>query len=332
MNIGVQCESLGQRCGIWTYSSRVIRYLNGIKGVHAKGFVNKYKNGKLDVVSIQYEPGMLPPMKLSRILDRYDTEPLFITAHHTLGLDQFINNIDGLILHDENQLKLIQQKPLSYTVIPHPALVFPKKDKIELRKKYGLPEDKKIIGTMGFICGTGKILPQTVKEILNRINDDEFLYLITPFWKGGDMGRLEQIMSEVKKSNKVDNFKIETNFMVDEGILNEKMQCCDLMYAWNNITNAQPGSQSGSAADMYGSYVKLIVKDCPHYSFIGKQDKVLVGRSEPNEFADDVIEALRESDLNDIQDPTWLSWEEKIKDYLRYFIEESGIDDKEIEF
>ncbi len=320
--IAVQCESMGTRCGIWTYSSRVIKYLNELDNVKSKSFIRKYKDGKPDVINIQYEPGMMPPQKLMKLLNKY-TEPIVITAHHTHNLQQFYPMIDGVIIHDEGQL--IGEKPWDYTVIPHPALVFPKKDKKKLRKKYKLPLDKKIIGTMGFICGTGKILPVTVECILKELKDNEFLYLITSFWKGGDMGRLEEIKSVVKKLGKEDNFRIDTDFMVDEEELNEKMQCCDLLYAWNNMAKNARGSQSGSAADMYGARVKLVVKDCPHYSFIGEQDKVVVGRENPEDFAKDVIKTLRESDLTDVQDPTWLSWEEQIKKYNDYFKEISGL-------
>jgi len=320
--IGVQCESMGTRCGIWTYSARVIKYLNKLDNTKAVGFVKKYKNGKPNVINIQYEPGMLPPNKVMRLMNKYK-EPIIMTAHHTLNLEQFYPMVDGVILHDEGQI--VGEKPWDYCIIPHPALVFPKKDKKKLRKKYNLPQDKKIVGTMGFICGTGKLLPYTVEEILKNLNDDEFLYLITSFWKGGDMGRLDEIKKVVKSLGKEDNFRIDTDFIVDEELLNEKMQCCNLLYAWNNVGKGSPGSQSGSAADMYGSRVKLIVKDCPHYSFIGNQDKVVVGREHPSEFAEDVINLLREGNLDDIQDPTWLSWEEQIKKYKKYFEEVSEL-------
>jgi len=231
--------------------------------------------------------------------------------------------LDGIVLHAENQTN---EKPWNYTVIPHPALVYKEKDKMKLRKKHGLPIDKKIVGTMGFICGTGKILPMTVSKILKELKNDEFLYLITPFWKGGDMGRLKQIMDVVKESGKSKNFKIETDYMADEEILNEKMQCCDLLYCWNNMGKNQIGSQSGSAADMYGARVKLIVKDCPHFSFIGEQEGVVVGREKPEEFVEDVLKTLRTADLEDVPDPTWLSWEEQILSYISYFREVAEID------
>ena len=320
--VGIQVGSLGQRCGIFTYASRLNRYLNQVKDVTSKMFVERYKNGKPDVISVQYEPGMLQPPQLNKLLNEY-TDPVVVTAHHIGALQQFYPMLDGIVLHAENQ---VVEKPWNYCVIPHPALVYKEKDKKKLRKKYNLPDDKKIVGTMGFICGTGKLLPITVSNILKDLHDDEFLYLITPFWKGGDMGRLREITEVVKDSGKEKNFRIDTDFMADEEILNEKMQCCDLLYSWNAMGKNQIGSQSGAAADMYGARVKLIVKDCPHYSFIAEQDGVITGSVNADDFAKDVLNTLRTGNLDDVSDPTHLSWETLVLKYVDYFREVAEFD------
>jgi len=320
MKIKIQNSEYSMRGGIGTYSNRLCRYLNEVDGIEAEQFIHRFRDDA-DVVNIQYEPGCTPPQMLSQFINELE-QPIVVTAHHTLQLEQFYPLLDGVVIHDESQ---IQNKPWSYTIIPHPALVYPKKDKNKLREKYGLPLDKKIIGTMGFITGTGKVLPLTVEKILNKIKDDEFLYLTTSFWKGGDFGRLSQIKDVVRKLGKEDQFRIDTSFITDEEVLNERMQLCDLMYAWNNMTQYNPGSQSGSAADMYGAGVKLVVKDCPHYAFIGKQDKVVVGRPSPDDFVEDIFKILRGKKLKDVQDPSWLSWQEQVKAYVNYFEEVADI-------
>ena len=84
---------------------------------------------------------------------RYPTIPIVITAHHMGNLQQFYPMLDGIVLHSKDQIpgnnpeQMKANEPWNYTVIPHPALVFPKKDKKKLRKKYGLPQDK-LIGRM----------------------------------------------------------------------------------------------------------------------------------------------------------------------------------------
>lgn len=319
--IGIQCSSIGQRCGIATYSNRLTKYLNELKedkngnkvDVYAYMFdIKPEKN--TDLICIQYEPGLMPPDKFQYIINKY-SEPIVVTVHHTGYLESFYHTLDGFVFHSKDQAN---NKPWDYTVIEHPALVFPNKDKTKLRKKYGLPLDKKILGTAGFITGTGKNLPLTVSHILDNLKDDEFLYLITSFWKGGDFGRKYDIMEQVKIRGKESQFRLDTDFVPEE-ILNEKMQACDLLWAWCAVGPNEVGSQSGAVADMYGTRRKLIVKDSAHYSFIGDQDKVEVGRPDPKEFSEDVINVLRNSNLDDVQSPEWLSWEEKIKDYLDYF-------------
>jgi len=326
--IGIQCSSIGQRCGIYTYSKRLTKYLNEMDtdidgnevNVEAYMFASKPQKNT-DLICVQYEPGLIPPVptrdgRLSlQELSQNNIEPMVVTAHHTGGLESFYNTLDGFIFHSLDQT---EKKPWDYTIIEHPALVFPKKDKKKLRKKYGLPQNKKILGTAGFIAGTGKNLPITVNELLKKLNKDEFLYLTTSFWKGGDFGHKHDIMKVVEDSGKEKQFRLDTDFVSAED-LNEKLQACDLLWTWCAVGPNEKGSQSGIAADMYGSYTKLIVKNSAHYSYIGSQDKVEIGRANPADFAKDVLELARNGDLTDVPDPTWISWEEKIKDYLAYF-------------
>jgi len=329
LKVGINVRSMGTRCGINTYSMRLKKYLEEMETdkngndvyVEAKLFAEELKDFTADIISVQYEPGLYQggPNDFAKIFDMFK-QPIVVTAHHMGYLPQFYGGIDGLVIHAEDQAK---QKPWDYTVIPHPALVFEDKDKTRMRKKWKLPLDKKIVGTSGFITGTGKNLPVTVEHILKNMNDDEFLYLITSMWKGGDFGRKKQIYDVVKKLGKEKQFRIDTDFVTADK-MNEKMQACDLLYAWCAVGPNDEGSQSGSAADMYGSRTKLIVKSSAHYSFIGKQDKVLVGGVSEEEFAGDVLTSLREEDLEDVQDPMWLSWQEKIKDYYDYFLHVLG--------
>ena len=318
MKVAIQCSSWGQRCGISVYSRRLRDHLNRLPDVEAFVFVEE-PTQDYDIISIQYEPGIMPPERLRYFLSRFSNVPVVITAHHNRYIEAFQAIVDGIVFHDESQLPSDLWQGC-YRIIPHPAIVFPKKDKRQLRKKYGLPEDKIIIGTAGFITGTGKKLPVIIAEILKRMDDSMFLYCITSFWKGGDFGRYTQMMNVARLLNKAHQIRIDTDFVLDE-ILNEKMQACDLLFAWNITGPNDKGSQSGIAADMYGSYTKLIVKDSPHYSFIKKQEGVLVGRPNAEDFAEDVIRAVKEEDLNDVPDPKWLSWEEKVKDYKDYFEE-----------
>jgi len=317
MRVGIQCSSYGQRCGISTYSIRLNNALNKA-GVQSHIFIEK-PHEEVDVISYQYEPGILHPTILHAYVRKYIEEIAVVTAHHTRGLEGLYPILDGVVFHDKSQM-LGDVWEGCYRIIPHPALVYPKKDKTQLRRKYGLPEDKLIIGTAGFIAGTGKRLPLILVPLLKYLEDDMYLYFITSMWKAGDLGRYTQIMQLVRKYEKEDSFRIDTDFVEDE-VLNEKMQACDLLFAWNITGPNDRGSQSGIAADMYGSYTKLIVKDSPHYNFIKQQEGVLVGPPDPIEFAQAVIKAARTTDLDDVPDPTWLSWDNQVKEYIAFFEE-----------
>lgn len=316
--IAIQVSSLGTRCGIATYSERLEKYLNDIKGIEAKQFANKTRNSP-DVISIQYEPGLMQPNKLQQLIQKYP-QPIVITAHHMGHLQQFYPLIDGIVIHSKNQIESMEE-PWNYKVLPHPALVFPKKDKKKLREKWDLPQDKKILGTMGFIAGTGKGLPNIIKDLLMNLNDDEFLYFATSFWKGGDFGFEKQILDEVKRQGKEKQFRIDSDFVSEED-LNEKMQLCDLLFAWNRMDS--PGSNSGIAMDMIGSRTKLIVKDSSHYGFVSSIEGVETGRQDMKEFVEDTYKVLREGDLKKVPKPEPYSWQNLVLQYRDYFLEISG--------
>ena len=316
MKIAVQCSSLGDRCGIWTYTNRLIESLNKIEGVEAFPFVDKIR-GKCDLINIQYEPGLMPPDKLQWFLQKY-SQPIVITAHHTGYLQQFYPMVDGIIFHSKNQ---IVGDPWNYKIITHPCLVYPEKGKDIMRKKYGLPLDKKILGTAGFIAGTGKELPMLLQPILQNLNKDEFIYFITSFWKGGDFSALSVIKGLVKDMGLEKQFRVDIDFVRDEE-LNEKIQCCDLLFSWNNSDG--PGGTSGIAMDIIGARRKLIVKAVPHYEEAAKIPGVESGRNPPKEFIEDTFKLLREGDLNNVPDPTPLSWDNLSLQYVEYFKELLG--------
>lgn len=323
MKIGVGVHNLSARCGINTYARRLCHALNAKDGAEAYLFGSVPQRGT-DVLNVQYEPGLYGGNL--NILGQFIQEhpdAIVLTAHHTNGIHNFYPAVDGVILHHNSQIQEGQGKPWNATVIPHPALYYPKKDRGELRDKYGLPLDKKIVGTAGFITGTGKSLPDIVNLLLSQLNDDEFLYLITSFWKSPEMStmRLNQINRVVRKMGKQDNFRIDTDFVKEE-TLNEKMQCCDLLFAWNAASSNTYGSQSGIAMDMAASYVKTIVKDVPHYATAYEIDGVVKGRDHPMAFVEDVLKVLRSSELHEnIPDLKDYSWDVLADRYIDFYEE-----------
>ena len=246
-------------------------------------------------------------------MNKYPTIPVVITVHFSGAIQNYYPLVDGLIFHSDTQ---IIGDPWDYTVIPHPALVYPEKGKENMKKKYGLPLDKKIMGTAGFIAGTGKELPTIVRNLLKLMKEDEFLYLITSYWKGGDFSHEKRIKNIVRDLGKENNFRIDTEF-VDDEILNEKLQACDLLFSWNN--SIKPGSTSGIAMDMLGARRKLIVKDVPHYSTAASIEGVEKGRIQPDEFVEDVISLLSQGDLETVPDPIPYSWETLTPKFVEYF-------------
>jgi hypothetical protein len=335
---------LGHRCGIATYSHRFADALQH-NGHQVKLFVDKLRFFNPDIIAPQYEPGMLHPQMLIKLSQQY-SDVMVPTIHHSNHIEHFSVLVDGMVLHDKSQIQPPNQlypqgqpEPYEYTIIPHPAMVYPKKDKTQLREKYKLPADKKILGTMGFIAGTGKNLPMTVNEIYHRLDKkNEFLYLNTSFHRIGDMGRLKQIEQVVGGFTKndyisfnkglfngnreyihwFDGGRIDVSFVPDYE-MNEKMQLCDLLYAYNMTSPQTYGSTSGIAMDMLGSGVKTIVKNTPHFK-TATDIGAVSARRQPDLFADDVINLLRNDDeLKNIPDVSKYSWDNLVNEFVTYY-------------
>ena len=106
IKIAVQCGSLGDRCGINTYTQRVVENLNKIDGISAFAFKDRFrKSQNVDLINIQYEPGMCQPNVLNGFLQKY-SQPIVITVHHSGLIHQFYPMVDGLIYHSNNQIPI----------------------------------------------------------------------------------------------------------------------------------------------------------------------------------------------------------------------------------
>lgn len=326
LKIAQQVESMGERCGCNEYASRLNDALNSKSNVESHIFLNKPRKD-YDVMAIHYEPGLFGdnPQKLPQLLQTSPLKGKSMIVHHSRQLQDFYSALDGCVLHHVNQLELLTQQgfetPWMYDLIPHPALYFERQDKADLRNKYNLPNDKKILGTAGFISGTGKRLPLLVKILLSNLGDDEFLYLTTAFWKSSRLSSDKEstIKQTVEEMGMEDNFRIDTEF-VDPKTLNEKMQCCDLLFSWNTSTPETYGSQSGIAMDMMAAS-KTIVKNVPHYAAAKETENVEIGRSHPKKFAEDVLQLLRnDTKLNDLTPREEIvTWDDAADMYIEHF-------------
>ena len=74
-----------------------------------------------------------------------------------------------------------------------------------------------------------------------------------------------------------------------------------------------------------GQMLELIVKDSPHYAFVGSIKGVKKGRAKEEDFVEDALTLLRSKNLNkSIAEPEKYSWQSLINEYVDYFKEIMG--------
>jgi len=306
--------------GIATFTDRMVNAINDTKKMKARGRIWDISD-EADMAVIQYEPGMISPETIISFAKIYTKNPIILMVHHSGGIEKLFDSVDGAIFFSELQIPE-EWKDIS-TVIEHPALVFKNKSKKSMRKKFKLPKDKTIIGTAGFIYGTNKRLELIAEPLLKNLADNEFLYFITSFWKGGDGGKEQMLYNLAKKYGKEEQIRIDSDF-IDDKTLNEKMQACDLLWAWNIYPENYTFCTSGIAADMYGARRPLIVKNSGHYYNIAKKENVYRGSSNPEEFADQVLILARKKDElrvpENVEEISWKNMSEKYIDFFNKFL------------
>ena len=259
-----------------------------------------------------------PVQDIKRLL-AYLQKPTVIEHHNTMFSKMVDGDANGNIFHAPWNIPNGWMS--DFKIIPTPCLVFPNKDKYKLREKYGLPVDAKILGTGGFMFGHWKRWLDLTHTILKKLEDNEFLYLATSPWIEGDGGTVKAIRKLARKLGKQDQLKVEEEF-VDDVTLNERFQCCDLLFVWNGtIERNWIFSTSGIGGDLYGARRRLVIQDVPHYKLIAGKKGVVVAPFELEPFVARLLEELRTGNLDETTEPEWLSWDNIVRNFIDYFKE-----------
>lgn len=314
MKIGIICPELGLRGGISTFSYRLGRYLKqaGCEVVYG---INDIREA-VDVKIIEYEPGIYPTVNLKKYLEEHKDEPIILEFHNTVQAKMLAKLAHFSIFHAEHSIP--EDWPGHYKLIPHPALVYPEKDKDILRRKFNLPREKRILGTGGFLHGIWKGWHTVLEPLLRNLDSDEFVYFATSAWIEGDGGVIGMFRHIARKLGKTAQFRVESDFMPDE-IVNERYQACDMLFAWNSTPPNYIYSSSGLICDLYGARRHVVVRDIPHHWHLRGLKGVTMAPTEVDDFVDVVLKCFRdEKKLNERPEPEHLSWEVLIKEWIDY--------------
>lgn len=210
---------------------------------------------------------------------------------------------------------MIPPAATSAHVFPHPAISTTRlEDRSMLRREFGLPLDRRIVGTSGFLKFERQF-PEVLARLLPAARELGWVVqLMTSPWRLDSPGLVEHLEHLAREAS--DHFRFEHGFL-DAPTLNRRLQACNLLWCWTEAPSSPYAS--GVASDQYASGTRLIAADKLQHQHVLCLPNTIVGASELSSFLDDLIAEMR-SGFDMRHDPSVISWEhciDGIAEFLR---------------
>lgn len=229
-----------------------------------------------------------------------------VVFSHSEGSHEFFHFADGFITMCADMVASVD-RPVH--VFPHPAWT-PEhlEDRVALRKEFGLPEDRLVVGTNGFLKFERQFV-EILDVLLPKARQNDWLVqLVTSPWRLESPGLVARL--RLLEETYARHFRFQHIFL-DTQQLNRRLQACDLLWCWT----AAPSSKyaSGVVTDQYASGTRVIAASKEQHAHVLKLPNAVAGPDELTPFAERVIAELAGGRLTR-HDPRPVSWENYIGD------------------
>jgi hypothetical protein len=304
--------TLGRHCGLAVLADALDERL-ARAGVDSRLARRLVPNTDADVVLLWFHSDLMghdDVLALSGETDR--ALALFV---HSSGAESALDAIDGLLAMSPDLAPL--HAPLPH-VFACPATPEPLLDRVALRQRLGLPTDKRVLGTCGFLRFEREFEEIAARLVPHAEERGWFVQITTSPWhidSPGVIKELERIREEHPAS-----FGFEYRHL-DEAELIHRMQACDLLWCWTRAPSSPYAS--GVVATQYASGTRLFVADkLQHEQVLGLPNTVR-GPATLGEF---VAALVAEADAQrfDRHDPEPVSWAGVVPDLMRWLEEVSS--------
>ncbi len=274
-------SSKRERCGISTYTSQLeeafsilghdVRYF-GSMSAYEQTF-SEILEWKPDVFHVQHEVSIMPPQKM---LEKYtdlmkrDFIRIAITLH-TESLDTI--KLAYRIVSDPRRIIMHRPTPdaTNISVVPMPCTpIGSLPNKVEMRRRYGLPEDAFIISTVGFAI-PWKEHPKLIEMMLPWLKgrQDVHIQVIASEHFSEDVRSYASVcrVQIAQHAQKLEGKRVHhvDGYPSDQELV-ERLVASDLGYVWCPFDT---GSSSAAAAQFTKARCPLVATDSSHYAFLG---------------------------------------------------------------
>ena len=275
-------SSKRERCGISTYTSQLqealavlghdVRYFGSMSAYDRT--LNEVMDWNPNVFHVQHEVSIMPPRNILEkytALMRREFMRVAVTLH-TESLDTI--SLAAQIASNPKQIIMHRPSPdaIDVSVVPMPCTpIGPLPDKMEMRRKYGLPEDAFVISTVGFAI-PWKEHPKIIEMMLPWLKERRNVHIqvIASEHFSEDVRSYASVcrVQIAQQGQKLDGEKRihHVDGYPSDRELVERLVASDLGYVWCPFDT---GSSSAAAAQFTTARCPLVATDSSHYAFLG---------------------------------------------------------------
>lgn len=291
-------SSKRDRCGISTYTSQLeeaftllgheVRYW-GSQPPYEPTF-QEIRSWKPDVLHIQHETSIMPQdgslEKYASLMSREGARVLFTLHTESDGTIQLARTATTFL---KNRVILHRPTPSATdaVVIPMPCTnIGPIQGRVELRRRFGLPENAVVVSTVGFMI-PWKDHPRIVEAMvpwLLRRPDIHLQIIASEHFNESLKGYAEDCRRQLSRlaSGFLEGRIHHVDGYPSDRELVERLAASDLGYVWCPFDT---GSSSAAAAQFTTARCPLVATDSSHYAFLGT-GIVRAPKTDPNAFVE----------------------------------------------
>ena len=254
-----------ERCGIREYGRQLDESLR-TQGAEVLAFTHDQVDAIMDALGtgtdllVHYENALIRPQFFKVLQKAKGIGSKIIFCCHWFGrsvLKDYRSIVDRFVVHRPYEGLSTE----NVVEIPLACPVYTPSDRAALRRKYGLPEGKVIVSTIGFLV-RWKRIPEILDAILAQRVDDLFLQVLTPLsFQGDQTGEAQKVRRMISHHDptSVRTF-YSTDFRPEEEML-DRLCASDLGF----IYHAQDtGSVSAATKQFVSVRTPLIVTNSTH--------------------------------------------------------------------
>ena len=199
---------------------------------------------------MQHEFGIVDSRQLRAFCENRRC-PVILVAH-TGGVSQFSAYVDGFISLNPQVLNDVD-RPLWHK--PLPSFLAPERPtRTDLRLELGLPPDRVIIGSSGFMLGHREV-PAILEKILpEAMRNNWLIYLALPRHSGTNE-RLWRAIGDI--GQRYPDWLTHVSDFLPPLELSRRLKACDLLWCYTSLSD-EVAYSIGVIADQYGSGTRIV--------------------------------------------------------------------------